>query len=69
MDGAMTVPPDPNLPQRLRAQAFIREGEQRIGRRWFRSMTRFLDRVRPAVLRDGGVDPGRVSDHQQFWTD
>lgn len=66
----MTTPlgEDPNLPVRLRAQEFIREGETRIARRWFRSLTRFLDRVRPAVLRDGGVDPGRVSDHVQFWT-
>lgn len=65
----MTTPigEDPHLPQRLRAQAFIREGEQRIGRTWFRSVTRFLDRVRPSVLRDG-VDPGRVSDHEGFWT-
>jgi hypothetical protein len=65
----VTVPTDENLPQRLRAQAFIREGERRIGRSWFRAMTRFLDLVRPSVLRDGGVDPRRVSDHQQFWTD
>lgn len=66
----MTTPlgDDPNLPARLRAQEFIREGEARIARRWFRSLTRFLDRVRPAVLRDGGIDPGRVSDHVQFWT-
>ena len=64
------VPPDDDrLPQRLRAQAFIRQGEATVARRWFRSLTRFLDWVRPAVLRDGGVDPGRVSDHQQFWTD
>jgi hypothetical protein len=60
---------DPGLPQRLRAQAFIREGEERVARTWFRSVTRFLDRVRPAVTRDGGVDPGRVSDHAQFWSD
>lgn len=67
----MTTPPmdDPGLPQRLRAQAFIREGEQRIARTWFRSWTRFLDRVRPKVLRDGGVDPGRISDESGFWTD
>jgi hypothetical protein len=68
----VTTPPlgdDPNLPQRLRAEAFIREGEARIARTWFRSLTRFLDRVRPAVLREGGIDPGRVSDHVQFWTD
>ncbi|MEU7010375.1 phage minor head protein [Streptomyces sp. NPDC046332] len=60
---------DPGLPRRLRAQAFIREGEQRIGRTWFRSLTRWLDRVRPSVTRGGGVDPGRVSDHQAFWTE
>lgn len=67
----MTTPigDDPHLPQRLRAQEFIRQGEERIGRNWFRSLTRFLDRVRPAVLRDGGIDPGRVSDDQQFWSD
>lgn len=64
-----TLPPDDGLPQRLRAEAFIREGEQRVARTWFRSLTRWLDRVRPAVLRDGTVDPGRVSDHQAFWTE
>jgi uncharacterized protein with gpF-like domain len=61
---------DPHLPQRLRAQTFIRQGEQRIGNAWYRGLTRFLDRVRPAVAPDGGpIDPGRVSDHQQFWTE
>jgi len=60
---------DPGLPQRLRAQAFIREGEQRVARTWFRSLTRWLDRVRPSVTRDGGVDPARVSDHVQYWTE
>jgi len=66
----VTTPPgdDPNLPQRLRAQSFIREGEERIGRAWYRSMTRFLDQVRPAVMREGRVDPARVSDSQGFWT-
>lgn len=64
-----TPPEDTGLPQRLRALAVIREGEERIGRSWFRSLTRFFDRIRPRVLRDGGVDPGRVSDEQQFWTD
>lgn len=63
----MTTPPqDDGLPSRLRAQAFIREGEQRVGRAWFRSMTRFLDRVRPDV-RDNG--PAAVSSHSQFWSD
>lgn len=66
----MTTPlgEDPNLPERLRAQAFIRDGESRIARTWFRGVTRFLDRVRPAVLRDDAIDPARVSDHTGFWT-
>lgn len=68
----MTTPlgDDPHLPQRLRAQDFIRAGERRVARTWFRSLTRFLDRVRPAVApEEGPIDPGRVSDHAQFWTD
>lgn len=68
----MTTPPigdDPHLPQRLRAQKFIREGEQRIGRTWFRSATRFLDRVRRPVLADGRIDPTRVGQERQFWTE
>jgi F like protein len=66
----MTTPfDDPGLPQRLRAQAFIRDGEERVARTWFRSLTRWVDRVRPSVVRDGGVDPGRVSDHNAYWTD
>jgi hypothetical protein len=68
----VTTPPfeDPNLPQRLRAQAFIRDGEQRVARTWFRSVTRLLDRVRPAAVPpQGPVDPGRVSDSQGFWTE
>ncbi|MFD3535231.1 phage minor head protein [Streptomyces sp. NPDC058661] len=63
------MPPDDGLPQRLRAEAFIREGEQRVARTWFRSLTRFLDRVRPAVVHGDTVDPARVSDHQGFWTE
>jgi hypothetical protein len=68
---AVTTPlgEDPNLPERLRAQGFIREGEGRIARTWFRGVSRFLDRVRKPVLRDGRIDPGRVSDHTGFWTD
>lgn len=60
---------DPGLPQRLRAQAFIRNGEERVGRTWFRSLTRWLDRVRPAVTRGGGIDPGRVSDYNEYWSE
>lgn len=64
----MTVPPDPNLPARLRALAFIRGGERRVGQAWFSSMTRWLDRVRPSVVREGRTDPARISDHNAFWT-
>lgn len=64
----MTTPPDPDLPQRLAAAAIVRDGEQRIGRTWFRSMTRFLDRVRPAVFRGAQIDPSAVASEQQFWT-
>lgn len=65
----MSTPPgDPHLPARLRALAIITEGEQRTGRAWFRSVTRFLDRVRPSVTGGDRLDPARVSDHQGFWT-
>ena len=64
----MTTPPDPNLPARLRALAVITDGEQRIGRSWFRSLRGFLDRVRPAVTGGDRIDPDRVSDYQQFWS-
>lgn len=67
----MSTPPgsDPMLPARLRALSVITDGERRTGRAWFRSAREFLDRVRGDVRRDGGVDPSRVSDHQEFWTD
>jgi hypothetical protein len=67
----VTTPPgsDPMLPARLRSLAVIADGERRTGRAWFTSLRRFLDRVRPDVTRGGAVDPGRVSDHQAFWTD
>lgn len=57
------------LPARLRALSVVTDGERRTGRAWFSSVRRFLDRVRPDVTRGGRVDPGRVSDHQGFWTD
>lgn len=64
-----TPPPDDMLPARLRALAVITDGERRTGSAWFRSATRFLDRVRGSVTGGGDIDPGRVSDHQQFWTE
>lgn len=57
------------LPARLRSLSVIADGERRTGRAWFSSARRFFDRVRPDVTRGGTIDPGRVSDHQQFWTD
>jgi hypothetical protein len=63
-----TPPEDEGLPQRLRAQAFIREGEQRVARSWFRAATRWFDRVRPSVVQGNRIDPGRVSDYNDFWT-
>lgn len=64
-----TPPQDPFLPARLRALSVVEDGEQRIGRAWFRSLTRFLDRVRPSVTGGERIDPARVSDHTQFWTE
>ncbi|MFB7936665.1 phage minor head protein [Streptomyces sp. NPDC056049] len=63
------MPPDNGLPQRLRAEAFIRDGENQVKRTWFRSATRWFDRVRPTVVQGDTVDPARVSDHQQYWTE
>lgn len=65
----MSTPPDPHLPARLRANAVIRDAEQRIGRRWFRALSRWLDRVRPAVLPPdgGGIHPENVSQNRVFW--
>lgn len=69
----MTTPApgtDPMLPARLRALGIVTDGERRTGRAWFTSLRRFLDRVRAGVTGGSGViDPGRVSDHQAFWTD
>lgn len=53
-------PVDPDLPMKLRAISFIREGEARIMRGWFRAITRWLDSVRAAVMepfRDAGLPP------------
>lgn len=64
----MTTPPDPFSAARLRASAFIRRGEQRVGRAWFRSMTRWLDRVRPQVLpEDAPPQPQNVDQNRAFW--
>lgn len=65
------LPPDDGLPARLRAQAFIRDGERRVARSWFRSLTRWLDRVRPDVAPPGTgeIHPERMGAHTGFWTD
>lgn len=69
----MTTPPpepgdDPRLPARLRANGIIRDGEQAVGRAWFRALTRWMDRVRPAVLPEGGApNPGQVNQFVPFW--
>ena len=67
----MTTPPgaDPLLPARLRALSVITDGERRTGAAWWRAMTEFLGLVRSDVHRDGRIEPGVVSDHQQFWSD
>lgn len=64
----MSTPPDPMEPSRLRSLLFIRQGEERIRRAWFRSLTRWLDRVRPDVLPpDSAPQPQNVSQHAPFW--
>lgn len=62
-----TPPDDPDLPARLRASAFIREGEQRIQRAWFRAASRWMDRVRPTVTGNGQIQPANVGQARAFW--
>ena len=62
-----TPPEDAFLPARLRAQAVIREGEQRIMRRWWSSLTRWLDSMRPDVVTQDGIRPENVGQHSAFW--
>lgn len=55
-------------PSRLRSLLFIRQGEERIRGAWFRSITRWLDRVRPDVLPVGEApQPQNVGQHTAFW--
>lgn len=64
----MTTPPDdPDLPARMRASAFIRDAERRMQRAWFRSVTRWMDRVRPTVTGGGQIQPQNVGQHTAFW--
>lgn len=63
-----TPPPDDMLPARLRALSIISDGEQRVGRAWFRSMRAFLDLVRPRVTGTDPLTPAAVSDYQPFWS-
>lgn len=69
----MPDPVDPHLPARLRAVSFVREGEERIKRGWFRAATSWLDAVRPGVMapfREAGQlpDASAVSSLNQVWT-
>lgn len=64
----MTTPPeDEHLGPRLRSEAFVRAGEARIARTWFEALTRWLDRLRPQVLRDDRVNASAVSNETAFW--
>lgn len=64
----MTTPPDdPDLPARMRASAFIRDAERRMQQAWFRSATRWMDRVRPTVTGGGQVRPANVGQGRAFW--
>lgn len=64
----MSTPADPFDAARLRASAFIRRGEARVGRAWFRSMTRWLDRTRPQVLPEGAPpQPQNVDQNRAYW--
>lgn len=62
----MTTPEEPDA-ARLRANALIRQGEERVRRSWFRSLTRFLDRTRPDVVSGGQINPQNVAQHSAFW--
>lgn len=46
----MAPPVDPHLPTRLRRLSFIRRAETAISNAWFRTLTRWLDTIRPPVL-------------------
>ena len=59
----MTTPEDPAS----RANRIIRDGEARISRAWFRSLTRWMDRTRPQVLGSGQIQPQNVGQNAAFW--
>lgn len=63
---SVTTPEEPDA-ARLRANALIRQGEERVRRSWFRSLTRFLDRTRPDVVSSGQINPQNVAQHSAFW--
>lgn len=64
----MTTPSDDeNLPARLRANGIIRGGENRIRRAWFRSLTRWMDQVRPTVVTEDGIRPEQLDQARDFW--
>lgn len=60
----MTTPPEDPA---SRANRIIRDGEQRIQRAWFRSLTRWMDRTRPQVIGSGQIQPQNVGQNAAFW--
>ena len=63
----MSTPGEPD-PARMRASAFIRQGEARVRRSWFRSLTRWMDHTRPDVLPEGSPPQAQnVDQHRAFW--
>lgn len=63
----MSTPPDPNEAARRRANEVIREGEQRIQRAWFRSLTRWMDRTRPHVVTSSGLQVQNIGQNAAYW--
>lgn len=63
----MSTPPDPSEEQRRRANEIIRQGEDRISRAWFRSLSRWMDRTRPQVLGSGQIQPQNIGQNAAFW--
>lgn len=62
----MSTPQEPDA-ARIRANALIRDGEARVGRRWFAALTRWMDRTRPQVVTQDGLQAQNVEQNRAFW--